>query len=355
MATGQAEKLILSLDAMGGDNAPHMVIEGAALAIAQNPDLFLLIYGDESQLNPLLKKFPALTGHYKLIHTPEFIKSDEKPSIALRQGKQSSMRLAIDAVANGEAQGVISAGNTGAYMAMGKFFLKTIPGIDRPAIVASFPTNKKPCVMLDLGANVQCDHNHLVQFALMGNAYAREILNLEHPTVGLLNVGEEEQKGNPAVQMAATILRRAPNTINFHGFIEGDDIAKGTVDVIVTDGFTGNITLKTIEGMVTFMMNLAREAFQTSWLARLGYLFCIPAFKPIKKKMNPKAYNGAMFIGLKGVAIKSHGGADALAFSAAVLTAAKLVSHNFNHQIETNLELLAKDLEDHPDLSESTN
>ncbi len=337
---------------MGGDNAPYMVIEGAALALNQNKNLFFLIYGDETIIKPLLQKHPILKDHYELIHTPDFIKSEDKPSVALRHGKNSSMRLAIDAVAQGKAQGVVSAGNTGAYMAMGKFFLKTIPGIDRPAIVGSFPTNNtnnKPSVMLDLGANVLCDQNHLVQFALMGQVYARELFNVERPTVALLNVGEEEQKGNPAVQMAANILKRAPNTINFCGFVEGDDIAKGTVDVIVTDGFTGNIALKTIEGMVYFMMELARQAFRKSWLARLGYLFCLPAFKPIRKKLNPKHHNGAMLIGLRGVAIKSHGGADGLAFSTAIHVAAKLVSHHFNHQIEENLELLAKDLENNPE------
>lgn len=334
---------------MGGDKAPDMVIEGAALAVEANPSLFFLIYGDETCVLPLLQKAKALKGHYSFFHTPDFVKSAEKPSIALRQGKNSSMRLAIDAVADGKAQGVISAGNTGAYMAMGKFFLKTISGIDRPAIVATFPTENKPCVMLDLGANVTCDQNHLVQFALMGNAYAREILNIEQPTVALLNVGAEEQKGHPAVQSAANILKRAPNTINFYGFVEGDDIPKGTVNVIVTDGFTGNIALKTIEGMALLMMNFAKQAFKTSWLARLGCLFCLPAFKPIRKKMNPKNHNGAMLIGLRGVAIKSHGGADALAFSNAIHVTAKLVSHNFNHQIEENLESLAKDLAEHPE------
>jgi glycerol-3-phosphate acyltransferase PlsX len=339
-----SKHILLSLDAMGGDKAPHMVIEGAALALQENPNLRFLLHGDEKQIIPLLKKHPSLECAAQLLHTPDAIKSDEKPSIALRQGRNSSMRLAINAAARGNSQGVVSAGNTGAYMAMAKIFLKMIDGIDRPAIVGSFPTLRKPCIMLDLGANVACDENHLIQFAIMGKSYAQEILGVKKPSIGLLNVGEEEQKGNVAVQGAAQIFKKAKRTFNFHGFVEGDDIMKGTVDVIVTDGFTGNVALKTIEGVVHFIMTILKDVFKSSIFAKVGYLLSMHAFKKMATSINPKKHNGAMLIGLKGIAIKSHGGADAVAFASAIKTAAQFVSHDLNKKIEKNLEQLKKDL-----------
>lgn len=329
---------------MGGDRAPDMVIEGAALALAKNSNLRFKLYGDQAKISPLLEKYSALIKASEIIHTPDFIANEEKPSIALRHSKNSSMRLAVDAVRDGHASGVVSAGNTGAYMAIAKIFLKMIPGIDRPAIIASLPTLKNPCVMLDLGANVVCDHNHLVQFAIMGDVYAQEILGVSNPSIGLLNVGEEEQKGNDAVQEAAKILRCAPNTLNFYGFIEGDDIGKGTVDVVVTDGFTGNVALKALEGMAFFIMTFMKEVFKTSWLARAGYLLSMFAMKKFKNKLNAKNYNGAMLIGLGGVAIKSHGSADGIAFANAIHVAARMVSHDLNKKIEKSLKQLYKDI-----------
>lgn len=343
------QTIVLAIDAMGGDRAPAMVIEGMSLAARTDSNLRFQVFGNKEQLDPLLKKYSHLASVAEIIHTPDVIKSDDKPAVALRQGRNSSMRLAVDAVAKKRAQGVVSAGNTGAYMAIAKIFLKMIEGIERPAFVASFPTAKGACVMLDLGANVQCAASHLVQFAIMGNAYAKEVLGVKSPKIGLLNVGEEEQKGHPMLQEAANVLRRAKKTLNYYGFVEGDDIAKGTVDVIVTDGFTGNVTLKTIEGMVTFIMSMLKDVFQSSWLARIGYLLSMSAFGGIRTKMNPKKYNGAMLIGLGGVAIKSHGGADAFAFSNAIHVAARFISHDLNQQIRNSVIQMEKDLKKNPE------
>ena len=333
------KSIILAIDAMGGDNAPTMVIEGIDLLLKKTSDIYFYLYGDENLLNPLLHKYPAVKKVSKVFHTPDFIKSDDKPSASLRQGKNSSMRLAIDAVANGQVQGVVSAGNTGAYMAMVKVFLRTIPGIARPAIAATFPTMHGRKVMLDLGANIEADVKQLVQFAIMGSVYAQEVLDIKNPTVGLLNVGSEEQKGNGIVQEAAQILKHS-NAVKFYGFIEGDDIAKGTTDVVVTDGFTGNVALKASEGMVNFVITLLREAFQTSWLAKASYLLASIPLKKMRSQINPKSYNGAILIGAGGIAIKSHGGADGEAFAAALHVAARMASHDFNHKIEQKLALL---------------
>ncbi len=240
--------ITIALDAMGGEQAPDMVLKGADMALQRYPDLRFMLFGQEDALRPMLAKLPRLAPAVTLHHTNEVVLDDAKPSLALRGGRQSSMRLAIDAVADGRADGVVSAGNTGALMAMAKFVLKTLPGIDRPAIASFFPTRRGESVMLDLGANVECDAENLVQFALLGDAFARTVLGLVEPTVGLLNVGSEDQKGNDAVRAASLRLRGALTPIRFCGFIEGDDIAAGTVDVVVTDGFTGNIAVKTAEG-----------------------------------------------------------------------------------------------------------
>ena len=339
-----SKHILLSLDAMGGDKAPDMVIEGAAIAYKQNKNLRYLIYGDERKIKPLFRKFPELENIAQIFHTTEKIDSNDKPSVALRQGRNSSMRLAINAAAKGVSQGVVSAGNTGAYMAMAKIFLKMIDGIDRPAIVSPFPTRTKPCVMLDLGANVICDEHHLCQFAVMGKAYAEEFLDIKRPTVGLLNVGVEEQKGNEVLQNAAQMLKKAKKTVRFYGFVEGDDITKGKVDVIVTDGFTGNIALKSIEGVIGFVMGILKSVFTSSIFAKVGYLLSMRAFKRLTAKVNPKRYNGAMLVGVRGIAIKSHGGADSVAFANAIHAAAKFASHNLNKKIEKNIRQLNKEL-----------
>jgi glycerol-3-phosphate acyltransferase PlsX len=319
--------LAISLDAMGGDNAPEMVVRGADIARRRFPQSRFLFFGDESKVRPLLDSLPDLKKVSTLRHTVSVVTMEDKPSQALRSGRGSSMRLAIDAVHAGEADAVVSAGNTGALMVMAKFVLKTMPGIDRPAIASFFPTMRSESVMLDLGANVQCDADNLVQFAVMGNVFARTVLGVREPTMGLLNVGSEELKGHDAVKEASTILRQLTLPGKFHGFVEGNDITRGTVDVIVTDGFTGNVALKSIEGSVKLYSHFLRQTFKSSWLAGLGYLLARPAMNALRARVDPRRYNGAIFMGLNGVCVKSHGGTDAFGFANAIGVAVDMVTN----------------------------
>ncbi|MFM2043604.1 MAG: fatty acid/phospholipid synthesis protein PlsX [Pseudomonadota bacterium] len=325
---------------MGGDHAPDMVVAGADLARERCPNVDYLFVGDEQRLCALLDKYPALKAISEIRHAPDVIGMDAKPSTALRAGRQSSMRLAIDAVAAGDAACVVSAGNTGALMAIAKFVLKTLPGIDRPAIASFFPTQRGESVMLDLGANLECDAENLVQFAAMGSVFCRTVLGVLEPTIGLLNVGSEEQKGHESVRQAAAALRQTPLAKSFHGFIEGNDIGAGTVDVIVTDGFTGNVALKTAEGTAKLYAEFLRQTFSSSLLAKLGYLLARGAFQKLKMRADPRRYNGAMFLGLRGVCVKSHGGTDAVGFSNAIAVAVDLVQHGFNEKIKVELAQL---------------
>jgi phosphate acyltransferase len=330
----------IALDAMGGDRAPAMVLRGADIALERYPGTHFLLFGDEAQLSPLLAHSPRLAAAATLQHTKEAVPSDAKPSLALRTGRRSSMRLAIDAVSDGRADGVVSAGNTGALMAMAKVVLKTLPGIDRPAIATLFPTRRGESVMLDLGANIECDAENLVQFALMGDVFARTVLGLVEPTVGLLNVGSEDLKGNDAVRAAAARLRGGMTPIRFRGFIEGDDISAGTVDVIVTDGFTGNVTLKAVEGFAKLFSESLRASFRHSLPARVGYLFARGALKKLAARLDPRQYNGAMFLGLAGIAVKSHGSTDAFGFANAIGVAIDLRVNGFLQQIGDELARL---------------
>ena len=331
-------RLTIALDAMGGDHAPDMVVAGAEMARERHPGVDYLLFGDEHRIGPLLAKLPALRDVTTVIHTPDSIAGDAKPSVALRGGRNSSMRRAIDAVAEGKAAVVVSAGNTGALMAMAKMVLKTLPGIDRPAIASFFPTLRGESVMLDLGANLECDADNLVQFAVMGAAFARSVLGLEQPTVGLLNVGSEEQKGHESIREAAARLRVLDSPLlRFDGFIEGNDIGAGKVDVIVTDGFTGNVALKTAEGTAKFFSELLRRTFQASFLAKIGYLLARPAFKKLKMRTDPRRYNGAMFLGLRGICVKSHGGTDALGFANAICVAYDLAVQGFNERVKEEM------------------
>ncbi len=334
MAVNSSSKpLVLALDAMGGDNAPSIVIEGAALARMRYPDVKFLFFGDEMKLAPLIAAHPILQDCSELRHAPDVISSDMKPSLALRQGRNSSMRLAINAVANGEADSIVSAGNTGALMAMAKFVLKTLPGIERPAIATLIPTRMGETVMLDLGANIECDAENLVQFALMGAIFCNTVLGRADPTIGLLNIGTEELKGHDEVRIAASILRDRPFPGRLHGFVEGNDITAGTVDVVVTDGFSGNIALKSIEGAARLVSHFLKETFVSSIFAKIGYLFARGALKRLGKRVDPRRYNGAMFLGLQGVCVKSHGGTDAEGFANAIGVAYGLVSYGFNERI----------------------
>ena len=335
-----SDGVTIALDTMGGDRAPAIVLRGAEIALERHPDTRFLMFGDAAQLSPLLAKLPRLAAAASVHHTDEAIADDAKPSAALRAGRRSSMRLAIDAVADGRADGVVSAGNTGALMAIAKFVLKTLPGIDRPAIATLFPTRRGESVMLDLGANIECDAENLVQFALMGEVFARTVLGLLQPTVGLLNVGAEDLKGNEAVRGAAARLRGGMTPIRFHGFIEGDDIAAGTVDVIVTDGFTGNVTLKAIEGVAKLFGESLRASFRHSLSARIGYVLARGALKKLAARLDPRRYNGAMFLGLAGIAVKSHGSTDAFGFANAIGVAVDLKVNGFLQQISDDLARL---------------
>ncbi|MEM7221357.1 MAG: phosphate acyltransferase PlsX [Pseudomonadota bacterium] len=327
-----SDRLTIALDAMGGDKAPDIVLKGANIASQRYPQVHFLFCGREQEIAPQLAKMKRLQQVSTVIHAEDVVRGDEKPSVALRTGRKSSMRLAINAVKEGQAHGVVSAGNTGALMAMAKIVLKTLPGIDRPAIASFFPTLKGESVMLDLGANVHCDARNLVDFAVMGTAFARAVLGIPAPTYGLLNVGSEETKGHEALHEASTVLRATEMGAEFVGFIEGDDIAKGTVDVIVTDGFTGNIALKTAEGTAKLVNEYIRRTFKSSIMAGLGYLLARPSLNKLRHRIDPRRYNGAMFLGLNSIVVKSHGGTDALGFANAVGVAVDLLKRDFLEQ-----------------------
>lgn len=325
--------LPIALDAMGGDKAPASVIQGAQIALRENPSLRFIFFGDEQQVASLLAKHPTLAAASDVVHTDEVIEMHDKVSSALRSKRRSSMRLAIDAVANKTACAVVSSGNTGALMATAKYVFKTLPGIARPAITAFMPSQKGEVVMLDMGANVDCTSEHLVQFATMGDAYARAVLGLAKPRVALLNVGSEDLKGHDVVQGAHQLIREAHLPIDYIGFVEGHDILEGAADVVVTDGFTGNVALKTAEGAARFIFSTLKASVEKSWLAKIGYLLAKPALKKAMGKLDPRARNGAILLGLNGLAVKSHGGTDAKGFAHAIGVAVKLVEQDINNKI----------------------
>ncbi len=339
------KEITIALDAMGGDHAPDSVVGGAALASRRLTSVRFVLFGDRSRISPLLERHSKLLPVSEIIHTTEAVSNDEKPSQALRKGAQSSMRLAIDSVKNDEAQGVVSAGNTGALMAMSKVVLKTQSDIDRPAMISYFPTMRGESALLDLGANLECDSRNLVEFAIMGSGFARSILGIERPTVGLLNVGIEDVKGNEVIRKAGQILRESDFGFEFHGFVEGNDIGQGKVDVFVTDGFTGNAVLKTTEGTAVLITSFLKSSFKRSWMSRLGYLLAKPALDDLKDKLDPRQYNGALFLGLNGVVVKSHGSTDAEGFASAISVAVDMIKGDFNERIHTDLERLQPALE----------
>lgn len=318
----------LAIDAMGGDAAPEVVLDGLELAAERHPGARFLLVGDEARVGGALARRKRAARLCSLRHAPEVISGDLKPTAALRM-RGSSMRMAIDAVAAGEAAGVVSAGNTGALMALAKIVIKTMPEIDRPALAAIGPSARGDVVLLDLGANVQCDARNLVEFAIMGDAFARVALGLTMPSIGLLNVGSEELKGDDRVRAAAEILRDSHVGAQFRGFIEGHDITAGTVDVVVTDGFTGNVALKTGEGTARLVSDLLRATLTSTLMARLGYLLARGAFARLRKQMDPRAVNGGVFLGLNGTVVKSHGSADATGVAAALGLAVRLARAGF--------------------------
>jgi phosphate acyltransferase len=327
-------KVRIALDAMGGDHGAAVVVPGAELALARYHDVEFLLFGDRAILAPLLDARPRLKSSSRIVHTDVAIRMNDKPSQALRKGRwKSSMWLAIDAVKKGEADAAVSAGNTGALMAMAKFDLKTMPGIERPAIAAVWPTIKGETIVLDLGASIGADARHLVNLSAMGSAMARVLLGIERPSVGLLNIGVEEAKGLEEVRRAASLLREGkwPH-FDYYGFVEGDDIGKGTVDVVVTEGFTGNIALKAAEGTARQLSHILKRELGRTLARRLGYLLARRAFRALNEKMDPRKSNGGVFLGLNGIVIKSHGGTDAEGFACAIDIGHDMVRH----------ELLAK-------------
>jgi glycerol-3-phosphate acyltransferase PlsX len=308
----------IALDAMGGDHGPAVVVAGAELALARHPESEFLFFGNMSQVAPLVAKNPALQSASRVVHADIAVRMEDKPSRALRYGRRkSSMWLAIEAVKKKEADIVVSAGNTGALMAMSKFELKTLAGIERPAIAAIWPTLRGESIVLDVGASIGADAAHLVDLAVMGAA--RILLGIERPTVGLLNIGVEEVKGLEPVREAGRILREKQSPyLEYLGFIEGDDIGIGKVDVVVTEGFAGNIALKTAEGTARQIAEYLRSAMTNSLSARIGYLFARSAFRQLRQRLDPRRVNGGVFLGLNGIVIKSHGGTDAEGFAAAI-------------------------------------
>jgi glycerol-3-phosphate acyltransferase PlsX len=328
------DKVRIALDAMGGDHGPSVVVPGAEVSLLRHPDSEFLLFGDRALLAPLLDRHPRLKAASRLIHTDVAVRMEDKPSQALRNGRwKSSMWLAIDAVKKGEADVAVSAGNTGALMAMAKFNLRTMAGIQRPAIAALWPTVKGESIVLDLGASIGADAPHLVDMAVMGSAMARVLFGLDRPKVGLLNIGVEEVKGLEQVREAGRILRESPLAhLDYAGFVEGDDIGKGTVDVVVTEGFAGNIALKTAEGTARQLAQYLKSALGRTIWTKLGYLLARDAFRTLSEKMDPRRANGGVFLGLNGIVIKSHGGTDPEGFAAAVDLGHEMVRH----------ELLAK-------------
>jgi glycerol-3-phosphate acyltransferase PlsX len=322
------QSMTVSIDAMGGDAGPGIVVAALARAVERHPGVRYLLHGDEAALKPLLERRAKLSTQVEIRHSAEWVRMEDKPSIALRRGRNTSMWRAIEAVAKKEAEVVISAGNTGALMAMSMYQLGVAEGIERPAIAALWPTKRGQSVVLDVGANIGTSPEQLVDFAIMGAAFARAILGLERPTLGLLNVGSEDMKGNDAVRGAAHILRSVALQMEFTGFVEGDDISEGTVDVVVTDGFTGNVALKTAEGTAKLVVEYLRAALRRSFLTRMGALLASGGLKALRRKLDPRAANGGIFLGLNGVVVKSHGGTDALGFASALDMAIDMASAN---------------------------
>jgi len=322
---------------MGGDFGAQSVIPGAALCLAEHPYLRFLIFGHESQISPLLEEYTDLRKVSDIVHTDLKINSDDKPSTALRASKGTSMRLAIEAVEDGRAQAVVSAGNTGALMALAKMVLKTVPGIHRPAIASLWPSMTGSSVVLDLGANVLVDAENLAQFAVLGAVFAKAHSGLSMPSVGLLNVGSEAMKGPDHVREAAKILEKVKFPGEYKGFVEGTDITNGSVDVIVCDGYAGNIALKTAEGVGKLFGGYFKGVMKSDPLALLGGLLASFALKRFKKKIDPRLYNGGVFLGLNGLCVKSHGGCDALAFSSALNLAVELAEHGYVKRVTSEI------------------
>jgi glycerol-3-phosphate acyltransferase PlsX len=333
------DPLVISIDAMGGDHGPSVVVPGVARATKFLPPggARFLLHGDEAPLNAALARSPAIAEICEVRHADLVITMDAKPAHAMRRGKGSSMWNAVESVRAGEAKAAVSAGNTGALMAISRLLLRMTADMDRPALVANWPTSRGITAVLDVGANVVCDAERLVEFAVMGAAFHRAVHHSQRPTVGLLNVGTETEKGHDDVRGADRLLRQNTFDFDYRGFVEGDDIARGVVDVIVTDGFTGNVALKTAEGLARFFRAELRKTFTSNALSRLGALIARRALKKMGERLDPGSINGGPFLGLNGIVVKSHGGADARGFANAIRLAADLAKSNFAAEIDRNL------------------
>jgi glycerol-3-phosphate acyltransferase PlsX len=330
----------ISLDAMGGDSGPTVVVPGAALALERHPDVTFLLFGDEARIAPLLRQHPALAEHARIVHTDAVVEMQDKPSQAVRRGRSSSMWLSLEAVRKRDADFMVSAGNTGALMAMAKLVLTAMPGIERPAIAGQWPTLAGPCIVLDLGANIGATARQLADFALMGAAMARAVLHVERPRVALLNIGVEEIKGIEEVRQAHAWLKENELPIDYRGFVEGDQIGQGVVHVVVVEGFAGNIALKTAEGTAKQMAAWIREALTASPAAKLGALLARNGLLVLKDRMDPRRFNGGPFLGLNGIAIKSHGGTDAFGFASAIEVGYQMAESSVLERLESDLEAL---------------
>ncbi len=336
-----ADHKIISIDGMGGDHAPRIVVEGLERFAQTHPGVHFLLHGDEAALKPLLAKAPTAAPRTTVRHTDKSVAMDAKPSQMLRQGKGTSMWNAIEAVKTGDAVAAVSAGNTGALMALSMFILRKVEGVHRPALVGSWPTRKGVCAMLDLGADIAADAEQLVEFAIMGAAFSRAVHGVQNPRVAILNIGEEELKGHESIREGARLMRASNLPIDFRGFIEPDKIGSGNVDVVVTDGFTGNVAIKTAEGIARMISDMLKDAFKSGPIAMLGAMLVLPAMKTFRAKMDPRKTNGGVFLGLNGVVVKSHGGTDDVGFAQAIHVAASMGESNFRQEVEENLRRLA--------------
>lgn len=336
----------IAVDAMGGDEGVRVMVEGAALARRRHDRFKFLLVGDEPQIKAALENHPNLRAASEILHSTDVIGGSDKPSQAMRRAKTTSMGMAVHAVKSGDAGAAVSAGNTGALMAIAKLALRTMPGIDRPALAALLPTlGENDLVMLDLGANTECDARNLVQFAIMGAAYSRIVTDLAAPRVRLLNIGTEETKGTEELKDAANTLKAAAEelALSFDGFTEADKLCRGDVDVVVTDGFSGNIALKAVEGTARFVGDLLRRSFASSLRSKVGFLVSRPATELLKHHLDPNNHNGAVFLGLNGVVVKSHGSANALGVANAVAVTARLLEENLTERITADLARLGAD------------
>jgi len=328
----KSRKITIAIDAMGGDNGPEIVVDGVARAFSRGLDAKILFVGDRDILGPLVEGHRGVKNT-EIKHAPNVVTMTDKPMHVVRRGHDTSMWNAVDAVKDGAADAVVSCGNTGALMAVSLFQLKKIKGVDRPAVTALWPTQRGRTVVLDVGANVEADENQLVQFAIMGEAFYRTLMGVKKPTVGLLNVGAEDLKGHELIRTAARVLREADSEMAFKGFVEGNDISGGVVDVVVTDGFTGNVALKSAEGAARLVGGWVKETLTGTLNAKLGALLMAPGLRKLKDRIDPSSVNGGVFLGINGIVVKSHGGSDARGVASAVQMAASLARAPFQAEV----------------------